>query len=55
MHRNGSMHVLDDLNIPELILPKMLKQKSIVIIAIISAAILAISPIGIIQNTAYAH
>jgi hypothetical protein len=55
MHRTISMPVLDDLYIPELILPKMFKQKSIVIIAIISAVILAISPIGIIQNTAFAH
>jgi uncharacterized membrane protein YjgN (DUF898 family) len=41
--------------VPELILPKMVKQKSIAIIAIVSATILAISTIGIIQNTAFAH
>jgi hypothetical protein len=33
----------------------MLKQKSSIIVAIVTSAILAISPIGIIQNTAFAH
>lgn len=55
MHRTISMHVLDDLNIPELILPKMFKPEFIAIATSIIAATLVLSSTGILQNMAFAH